>query len=356
MKIQTLLLASAVLLPVQAFAQQLQVREQVVDLGRIIYKHPATASFEITNTGDEAVKIEKVKTSCGCTTVNYSTSTVGRGQSFVVAATYDAKMMGHFDKFIGIYADNDSEPLMLHLKGVVVRGYDEEAKGSYDCQVGILKTDKDNLEFDDVSRGDMPTQEFRIFNSTDQEVEPVLMHLPGYLSATIAPRRIAPGHWGVARLTLDSRAVHDYGLTQTNIYLGSFPGDKVSEDKGIPVSTILLPEHHELTQQQRMNAAIIQVYPRKLKMGAFNGKKKMKGMVYLKNVGRSPLAIRSLQLFTGGVTIDLDKRTIAPGDMAKMKVVVYRDPLKKSRVKPRVLMITNDPDNPKITLNIEIEE
>lgn len=352
---QSLLSGILLLSTLTASAQQLQVREQIVDLGRIIYKHPTTASFEITNTGNRPVTIDKVKTSCGCTTVSYSASTIGRGQKFVISATYDAKMMGHFDKFIGIYTDKDDEPLMLHLKGVVVRGFDG-FNGNYDCQIGSLRTDKDNIEFDDVNRGETHAQEFRIFNSTDEEVEPVLMHLPSYLTASVTPQRIAPGHWGIARLTLDSRAVHDYGLTQTSIYLGAFPGDKVSEDKEIPISTILLPEHHELTKEQRLNAAIIQMFPRKLKLGAFENKKKKKGTVYLKNVGRSPLQISSLQLFTGGVKIDLDKRTIAPGEMAKMKVTVFRDELKKSRVKPRVLMITNDPDNPKIVLNIEVED
>ena len=39
---------------------------------------------------------------------------------------------------------------------------------------------------------------------------------------------------------------------------------------------------------------------------------------------------------------------------AKLKITVLAEKLKTIRSKPRVLMITNDPDNPKVTINVNV--
>ena len=100
----------------------------------------------------------------------------------------------------------------------------------------------------------------------------------------------------------------------------------------------------------------MQIYPQKLKLGAFNGKKQKKGVVIIRNVGKSTLDIRSLQLFTPGLKVSLDNRTIPAGGAAKIKVTAFRDELKKAKGKPRFLMITNDPEFQKVTIQVEVDE
>ena len=338
-----------------ATAQHLTATQQVIDLGNILYRQPTTVNFTLQNDSREQVYIDKVKTSCGCTTVDYPQKGIKKGEKVMLSATYDAKQLGHFEKLVGVYMRGVSEPMMLRIKGVVVSG-ESNFNGEYVCALGVLKTDKDYIEFDDVNRGDKPMQELRIYNSTSETVEPVLMHLPDYLTATITPKKIAPGRTGVARIILDSRKVKDFGLVQTNIYLGSFPGDKVSDEKELPVSTVLLPEYQNLTNEERMQAPVMQIYPQKLKLGAFNGKSKKKGEVVIRNVGKSTLDIRSLQLFTPGLKVSLDNRSIPAGGATKIKVTAYRDELKKAKGKPRFLMITNDPEFQKVTIQVEVDE
>ena len=41
--------------------------------------------------------------------------------------------------------------------------------------------------------------------------------------------------------------------------------------------------------------------------------------------------------------------------MAKMKVTGYAEDLQKVRTKPRILMITNDPDHAKVVINIKVK-
>lgn len=75
----------------------------------------------------------------------------------------------------------------------------------------------------------------------------------------------------------------------------------------------------------------------------------------IRNDGKSELKIKSLQMFTVGLQVSLNKQTLQPGESAKLKVTAEKKLLKTARSKPRVLMITNDPDQPKTTIKIVAE-
>jgi hypothetical protein len=84
----------------------------------------------------------------------------------------------------------------------------------------------------------------------------------------------------------------------------------------------------------------------------FDGKSKKSDVIIVTNTGGAPLNITSLQLFTGGLKVSLGKRNLNPGETTKLKITAMREDLSKVRTRPRILMITNDPSNPKITITI----
>ena len=77
--------------------------------------------------------------------------------------------------------------------------------------------------------------------------------------------------------------------------------------------------------------------------------------VIIANKGNSNLEILDLQVFTMALNVKLNKHIIKPGESAKMKVTVLANNLSRSKGKPRVLMITNDPKKPKITINVNAQ-
>lgn len=72
-------------------------------------------------------------------------------------------------------------------------------------------------------------------------------------------------------------------------------------------------------------------------------------------MGKSVLDIRNLRMFTSALQVSLNTTHLAPGAEAKLKITVDAAKLKEARNKPRVLMITNDPDNAKVTININVQ-
>ena len=339
---------------VSASAQGLEAVSQSIDCGQVVYRMPLTAEFDVRNKSGKTLRIDEVRKSCGCTSVAYPQGEIVSGAAFKVRAIYDAAQMGHFNKQIALYGSGQKEPLILTLKGIVVEEV-VDYSGSYPFKLGNILAEKTHIEFDDVNRGDRPTQKIHLMNTSDKSVQPVLMHLPAYLKAEVSPSNIRPGHSGVATITLDSRALRNLGLTQTTVYLGMFPGDKVSASKEIGISAVLLPNFDDLSSAAKAQAPQIQLSATTLDFGTVDGRKVKKGEIDIANTGKSMLDIRSLQMFTAGLHLSLNKTKIEPGETAKLKITADEKQLRNARTTPRVLMITNDPDRPKVTITIQVK-
>ncbi len=343
------------LLALPASAQKITTQHEVVDCGQVVFSKPVTAEFVLKNDGRKPLVINNVLKSCGCTEVDYPKTSIAAGESFVIKAVYDAKQMGTFTKQVCLYTNADEEPFILSMRGKVV-GSVVDFAGSYDEMLGAIKSDAQEVEFDDVNRGDRPVQRIHIFNPTDEVLEPVVMHLPDYLHAFVSPSKVAPRHSAEISFVLDSKKLRDLGLNQTSIYLGERPGDKVAPEKEIVVSAVLLPGFENMTPAKKALAPKIEMSATDLNLGRFNGKKKLKGEILITNKGKSELDIRSMQMFTMGLQVNLKKSKIQPGETVKMKVTAVAADLKKSRVRhPRILMITNDPDHAKVVVKINVQ-
>ena len=343
------------LLALPASAQKITTQHEVVDCGQVVFNKPVTAEFMLKNDGHKPLVINNVLKSCGCTEVDYPKMGIAAGESFVIKAVYDAKQMGTFTKQVCLYTNADEEPFILSMRGKVV-GSVVDFAGSYDEMLGVIKSDAQEVEFDDVNRGDRPVQRIHIFNPTDELLEPVVMHLPPYLHAFVSPSKVAPRHSAEISFVLDSKKLRDLGLNQTSVYLGERPGDKIAPEKEIVVSAVLLPGFENMTPAKKALAPKIEMSATDLNLGRFKGKKKLKGEILITNKGKSELDIRSMQMFTMGLQVNLKKSKIQPGETVKMKVTAVAADLKKSRVRhPRILMITNDPDHAKVVVKINVQ-
>ncbi len=336
------------LLPLNTNAQKLIAEKTTVDIGRTGYQTPVTAVFDFKVKGSKKVRIESVQPDCNCTVVDFPRGDVG--ESFQIRMTYDARQLGHFDKQAAIVTSASKKPFYIRMSGVVLEDY-VDLSGNFPVDMGDLRLDKNELEFDDVSRGDQLTQELYIYNNGTREYRPNLMHLPPYLKAQVSPERLASGQVGIITVTLNSSLLHDYGLTQTSVYLAGNPGDKVSPDHEIGVSAVLLPALQGLTEAQKQHAAKLQLSSEQVDI-LFEGKSKKTAYIELSNHGHAELVISSLQMFTAGLKISLPKSRLAPGESTRLKITALRDDLLKVRTRPRILMITNDPDKTKVTITI----
>ena len=117
LKTALVLLGSA--MATNADAQHIEAKSQTINVGQVMIRQPVTVDYQLHNRGHHTLYIDQVRTSCGCTTVDYPLTSIRGDEFFTVRAVFDAKQMGHFTKQIGIYANGSKTPYILTLKGVV---------------------------------------------------------------------------------------------------------------------------------------------------------------------------------------------------------------------------------------------
>lgn len=331
----------------------LEPTQEIINTGEIMFQTPRTVKFELTNRGEKPVRITAVHPSCGCTTVEWSKDEIAAGEGTTITAVYDAKMLGTFQKELEVYTDASEEPLYLTLQGRVVSEL-TDYEGDFPIDLGVVRLNTNQVEFDDVNRGDYPVAHIEIVNTTKQSYTPQLMHLPPYLNVKYAPELLAGGRVGRIMLTLDSDKLPAMGLNQTAIYLARYMGDKVSETNEIDVSAVLLPNFSQLSPEQIANPPVMRLSADSLDFGQMGDKKKLTQVITITNTGLRTLSIDRLQVYGKALSVSLSSQQIGPGKSAKLKVTVTAHYLNKAKTRPRVLLITNDPQHAKTVIPVSV--
>ncbi|MDR0938779.1 MAG: DUF1573 domain-containing protein [Mediterranea sp.] len=332
---------------------RLSSNEETHRFGQIEWNIPVTVEYTITNTGNKPLVLTDVTTSCACSVAEWTKTPIDPGKKGVVRATFDARALGHFDKSVSIYSN--AIPHLTHLRftGEVTREVTDFSR-LLPYTIGQIRLDREDLDFPDTYRGKPSTLTFGVANLSERPYEPVLMHLPPYLTLEAVPKVLQQGQRGTVKLTLNPDLLQDYGLTQTSVYLSRFAGDKVSPDNELPLSVVLLPDFSNLTPQEKRNAPVIALSEQTINLRqALAKKERARRDITITNVGQSPLVISKLQVFNPAVSVSLKKATLPPSTSTKLQVTIHKTHANDHKGHLRVLMITNDPRQPKVEINIE---
>ena len=325
---------------------------QTKDLGYVLWRNPATVIYSFTNIGNKPLVISNVTTSCGCAKAKWTEDPVPAGGKGEITVVFDAEAIGHFYKDVGVYCNASPTPIYLDFNGEVTA----DAKNfsfTHPYAVGAIRLNLDELDFKSVNKGDRPVIELLVANTSNKAYSPVLMHLPPYLEATAEPEKLGRGKTGKIRVTLDSEKLPKLGITRASVYLSRFPGDKVGSENEIPVSVALLPDFSKLTEQQKNNPPQITLSAKEQEFVDLKPKQKKSQTIVISNTGKSDLNIQDMQVFSMALAVKLNKRVLKPGESTKMKITVLAQNLPRVKGSPRVLMITNDPNQPMITIRVK---
>lgn len=323
---------------------------EIVKVGEVEFQVPRRVVFGFSNRGDADLRIVDVRPSCGCLRAVFPHDPIAPGQHGEVEITFDAKMLGTFHKDVEIRCEG-AEPIFLSMQGCVVREVHDYG-AEFPIDLGNVLLETNYLEFDDVSRGDRPSVEFRLVNKEKTPFRPEMMHLPTYVKAQYLPETIPAGKVGTIRLELDSEALPTLGLNQTSVYLARYLGDKVGEANEILLSAVLLPDFSQLSDEQLAAAPLLETDKTDVQLSA-SDKARRTETILLSNRGKSDLHIRQVQVFSRVLSVSLGNQTLRPGHRTKLKITLHPEHL-PSKSRPRVLLITDDPEHPKQIFNVEV--
>ena len=200
-----------------AQAQKLSITQKTIDMGRTGYEIPVTATFELRNKGLRKLVIQDVVPDCNCTKVEFPKGEIGINEKFNIRMTYDARMLGHFNKQAAVISNATKNPVYLTMTGIVLADL-MDYSGSYPFDFDNLLSDVNDLEFDNVKKGEQRTFEMHVMNNGTTPMQPNILHLPPYLKAEAFPQKLTPGHSGKIVFTLNSDKIHDYGLSSSGLF------------------------------------------------------------------------------------------------------------------------------------------
>ena len=93
----------------------------VYDFDTIQKGSSARCEFTFTNTGNEPLILEKVKTSCECTIAKWSKKPIMPGKSGVLKIIYSTRTIGYFFRTIAVISNAKTNPVELLIKGTVIK-------------------------------------------------------------------------------------------------------------------------------------------------------------------------------------------------------------------------------------------
>ena len=95
--------------------------EPAFDFGKVEQGEQVTHMFRFTNQGGQDLRIESVKTSCGCTAAMISADVIPPGQEGTISATFDTThFSGEKAKGVTVYSNDPLQPVAtLTLQGEI---------------------------------------------------------------------------------------------------------------------------------------------------------------------------------------------------------------------------------------------
>lgn len=91
-----------------------------INYGKILQGDNGTVDFKFTNTGDRDLKINKVRSSCGCTIPKKPDSLIAPGLSDLIKVNYDTERIGIINKTIIVNSNAANETVILKITGEVL--------------------------------------------------------------------------------------------------------------------------------------------------------------------------------------------------------------------------------------------
>ena len=91
-----------------------------INYGKILQGDNGTVDFKFTNTGDRDLKINKVRSSCGCTIPKKPDSLIAPGVSDLIKVNYDTERIGLINKTIIVNSNAANGTVILKITGEVL--------------------------------------------------------------------------------------------------------------------------------------------------------------------------------------------------------------------------------------------
>ncbi|MDQ1771351.1 DUF1573 domain-containing protein [Labilibaculum sp. A4] len=306
-------------------------------------------SFEFINTGNQPVIINQVRSSCGCTSPEWSKEPVAPGQKGFVKATFDPKNRpGPFNKSITITANTNPAITILRISGNVI-AREKTVADLYPREMDGLRLQNNHLSFTKVKNTEVKDASMEVYNDSDKPISIGFKRVPAHLSLKMVPETLQPKQKGQIIATYDASKKNDWGFVID--YLDVLINQEYKSGNRLTVSANLVEDFSSLSKSELANSPKVEFVKDVFDFGELTQGEKAEYSFTMKNMGKSDLIIRKTKASCGCTAIAPSTKIVKAGEASEIKVV-FNSRGKRGRQNKMITVITNDPVDSEVKLRI----
>jgi len=315
------------------------------EAGSVSYK------FVFKNTGEAPIVISDVKTSCGCTTPNWSKAPVLPGKEGFIEATYNpAHRPGPFNKTITVTSNAKDSRVVLHIMGEVA-AKPRTIEDDYPRVMGNIRIKTNYISFYSITNNDVKIDTIPYINISDSDIELQFRNIPSHIKMELIPNVIKPKQKGNIVLTYDAKLKGDWGSVRDNLIF-NFKNDKSGANQMLIVMANIKEDFSKLSDKEIEKAPIAEFSDLTFDFGNIKQGDKIEHTFSFKNTGKSNLLIRKIHASCGCTTVNPKSEIIKPGETSELKAI-FNSAGKTGPQSKSISVTTNSPTNPVITLRLK---
>lgn len=199
-----LFLTGSLLFAQETKAPEIKVTPEFFDFGKIVEGTTVHKEFEIANIGNDTLKIERVRASCGCTAAKPDKNLLLPGESTTVEVSFNStRRFGQQRKHVYIFSNDPKNSEFRFSFGAVVVAEKKDEAELHDAPQ--LKIDRYSYDFGKVKEGAKLNFTFALKNFGKEllEIRDVKTSC-GCTVANLSSKKLRPGEEGRMSVELDT--------------------------------------------------------------------------------------------------------------------------------------------------------
>ncbi len=296
---------------------------------------PARHAFVCRNMGPDTIEITRTRSSCGCTTANYTHGRILPGDSAIVTLEFNPSYRpGPFTKHVVVYLGEARNQLEVSGKVIPVG---ETVGRIFPEKLGDLRLTSKTAIVGDIKQGHRRLATINAYNASSDTLALAFQFSDPRLYVDSKPIIVHPSELTAISISIASRRSDDTGRVEMPIEV--YSGNK-KEGTITAVAQIVPanPEKVDYASAPKMRLADDRIDFSPI------GKKKITRKLQVESVGKADLHITGVESMSDAVVVKKWPKSLKPGKSGE--IVVVFDPTKladKGLLNSSIVVFTNDP-------------
>ena len=309
-------------------------------------------TFHFMNVSNNPIQIDNVATSCGCTTVLYSTQPIAGGDYGELTVAFDpARTEGKVLREVEVFTKDrrnyaslmitaDVNPIPMGLEQIYPH-----------LLAGTVKTNAKRCNFGYVTQGESVTKVVRIANVGDKASKlSVITTGKRYGMSVDCPENIAPQEVVSIHITYDvPKGKNYFGMARDTVWLVV---DGAKGQEPIVINAIRI---EKFTQNDSKHKPVLRVEPAYVEFGEKAPGKIYKKTITIGNTGNTDLIFRNVEPMEGTAISIESGQVIKPGKEMKVTVAITNSNVPHMSTLGSINLTTNDPTRPFRELRLQVD-